>query len=321
MKHSLPIWFLLAALGVISCMAQAQTAFDLGGRPGAPFRLGFSGRGMARANTLSTVTNEDGLSYYNPAIVPFQADPTATVSVGFLSFDRNLNFASYTQRLKPSGGFSIAVINAGVSDLVGRDRNGQATETYSTSENEFLFSFGLKFEDNFSIGVSTKILYFSLFEGVKSTTVGFDVGTLYSIGPEWVLAAVVGDINSKYKWDTSRLYGQEGTATIDRFPLRRKLAVAYHPQALGGTISAEIEWIGSVVLGRIGAEYRLHESFSVYGGIDQIDAGRAIDSKPGIGFSLRIPKVPWESTIHYGFILEPYSPGGIHMVTLMMRFK
>lgn len=321
MKNISFLLFLLWSTAIMAIHCSAQNQFDLGGLAGSAFRMGFSGKGMAAANALSSTLTRECLGYYNPAIVPYQSIPTATVSVGFLPLDRHLRFASYTQSLRPSGGFSIALINAGVSSIEGRDTDGLPTQTYSTSENEFLFSFGTKLQEEFSIGVSAKILYYSLFEGVKSTTVGFDLGVLYVASPEWTIAAVVADINSKYKWDTSQLYGRDGTSTTDRFPLRRKLAATFSPSRAQDWISAEIEWIGDVLLARIGGEIRLHENFSLNGGIDQVDFNRSINPKPSIGFSVNIPTASWKPTLHYGYILEPYSSGGIHMLSLIARFE
>jgi len=311
--------FALHSAGFVG--ADAQTSYVLGGLAGAAMRLGSGARAMAMANALTAVTNADGTGYYNPAVVPFQALPTAQVSAGFLSLDRNLNFASYGQSLKPTGGFSLALLNAGVSKIQGRNQDGLPTETYSTSENEFLFTFGTKLRRDFAIGVSAKILYYSLFEGVKSTTVGFDLGLLYIPFEEWAVGVVVGDINSKYKWDTSQLYGNEGNTTIDRFPLRRKIALCYSPGFVKGRVSGEVEWIGSVVVSRIGTEITLHDNFAVRGGIDQIDFGGKINAKPSIGFSLHTVVGSLKPTIDYGYVVEPYGSGGIHMLSLTVSFE
>ena len=298
-----------------------QNGYELGGQAGVASRMGFAARGMAAGNALSAVARGDGLSYYNPALVPFQSQPTALVSTGFLSFDRNLNYISYVQRIKPSGGFSVALINAGASNIQGRDLEGEPTESYKTSENEFLFSFGTTIQDDFSVGVSAKILYFSLFRDVKSTTVGFDIGLLYSPSSEWAFALVISDINSKYKWDTSRLYGQEGTTTIDRFPLRRKVAASYAPGFLNGHVSAELEWVGSILLARFGTEISLHKNFGLSAGLDQIDFKRRIDPKPTFGLSLRTAWSSWNPALHYAYVLEPYSGGGIHLVSLTLGIE
>jgi hypothetical protein len=319
---------LAAVLGAIfvlqvaaSSKATAQNSYELGGLAGAAMRMGFGARGMAMANALSADNRNDETGYYNPALVPFQVNPSALLSAGFLPLDRNLNFASYTQSIKPTGGFSLALINAGVSKIEGRSLDGRPTETYSTSENEFLFTFGTKLRPNFAIGVSAKILYYALFEGVKSTTVGFDLGLIYAPADEWSVGLVVADINSKYKWDTSQLYGSDGNTTIDRFPLRRKIAVCYSPGFMKGHIAGEVEWVGSVLVSRIGTEIGLHDNVSVRGGIDQIDFGGKISAKPSIGFSVRSAAGSWIPTVDYGYILEPYSSGGIHMLSLRVGFE
>lgn len=304
-----------------SSTAKAQNSYDLGGLAGATTRMGFGARGMAMANALSADNLGDVIGYYNPALVPLQTRPSALLSAGFLPLDRNLNFACYTQSIKPTGGFSLALINAGVSKIEGRSVDGRPTEMYSTSENEFLFTFGTKLRPGFAVGVSAKILYYSLFEGVKSTTVGFDLGILYIPATEWSVGLVVADINSKYKWDTSQLYGAEGNTTIDRFPLRRKIAVCYSPGFLKGRIAGEVEWIGSVLVSRIGTEIALHENVALRGGIDQIDFGGKINAKPSIGFSVQAAVGSWMPTVDYGYILEPYASGGIHMLSVRVSFE
>ena len=312
---------LITVSHLIPTRVYAQNNYTLGGLAGSAMRMGFGAQGMTMGNSIGALVNGEGLSYYNPAIVAFQAQRTAYVSTGFLPMDRNLNFLSYTQSMKPAGGFSLAIINAGVSKLEGRNSDGVQTETYSTSENEFLFSFGTKIRPDLAIGVSAKILYYSLFQGVKSTTVGFDLGMLYAVNEEWAFGLIVGDINSKYKWDTSSLYGQDGNTTIEHFPLRRRLAVCYAPTFFKSRWSGEIEWIGSTWLSRGGLEIPLHENLTIRGGIDQVAFDGSISAKPSLGFSLQSPVAPWKPVLTYGYIFEPYSAGGIHMLSLTVGFE
>jgi hypothetical protein len=312
---------LLVACCLMPSNVGAQNSYAIGGLAGSAMRMGFGARGMTMGNSIGAMINGDGLSYYNPAIVPFQTERTAYVSTGFLPLDRSLSFLSYTQSLKPAGGFSLAIHNAGVSKIEGRNSDGVQTDTYSTSENEFLFSFGTKIRPDFAIGVSAKILYYSLFEGVKSTTVGFDLGILYELNEEWALGLIVGDINSKYKWDTSTLYGQDGNTTIEHFPLRRRLAICYAPTYFQSRFSGEIEWIGSTWLSRAGVEIPLHDNLALRGGIDQIAFDGSINAKPSLGFSLQGPVASWKPILTYGYIFEPYSPGGIHMLSLTVGFE
>ncbi|HAL57766.1 MAG TPA: hypothetical protein DCP63_15170 [Bacteroidetes bacterium] len=319
-KHRIG-YIILLFVSLCRCTLIAQVSYDLGGLPGAATRLGFGARGIGMANTLTAVKNIEAVGYYNPALTPFQTSRTALISVGFLPFDRHLNALNYSQSLRPSGGMSIGILNAGVSNLEGRNRDGRVTETYSTSENVGIFSFGTKVSEEAALGISAKIFYHSLFEGVKSTTVGFDLGFVYLLSEEWTIGIVVQDINSKYKWDTSQLYGRDGNTTTERFPLRTKLAFGYRPYFLGALLTSEFESAGSVSLARFGIEVPFSDGVELRGGIDQISFGRDIDAKPSIGFSLRAPVETLSPSIDYAFVIEPYSTDGLHLLSLRLRFE
>ena len=252
------------------------TGQSVGGFAGAPLRMGFGAKGIGMANATVAWNNGDVVGYNNPALVPFQETATGAVSVGVLSLDRSLNFLSYTQRLKPSAGLSFGIINAGVGDIQGRDRDGDVTEKYSTSENAFAFSFGLKMSDDLSIGVTTKILYYSLFSEVSSTT--------------------------------------------DQFPIRKRFGVTYTPEEIGLTFSFESELISSMALHRFGVEVKLIDPLIIRGGVDQISISRQVTSKPSFGITFQPPWTAWRPGIHYAFVLEPYSPGGIHFISVSLSF-
>ena len=150
---------------------------------------------------------------------------------------------------------------------------------------------------------------------------GFDFGFIYSLDEQVTIAGVLHDINSKYKWDTSQLYGREGNTTVDRFPLRRKIAIGYTPKFLPAIVSGEVEWVGSAWLCRIGTEVQLHERFTVRGGIDQISFAGEVNAKPAFGFSVRAPIETMKPVLHYSYVIEPYVTGGIHMISLNLSIE
>ena len=301
-------------------MAQPASTSKLGGAPGAPLRMGFGARGMGMGNALTAVRGGELNGYYNPALVPFQSTRTATASFGILSLDRQMNILSYGQDLKPTAGVFIGILNSGVSDIDGRDINGRPTEVYSTSENALIASFGTRVSNFVSIGLSAKILYYHLFEGLNSTTVGLDIGFVYSFSDQLALGGVLQDINAKYTWDTSKLYGRDGNTTTERFPLRRRLGVSYMPEYYGSTVSAELEIIGSTSIMRLGAEMYPIEQFALRAGVDQIDFEGNLVAKPSFGFTLKPDFGFVSSYIHYAYVLEPYSPHNIHIIALSVTF-
>lgn len=299
----------------------AQPKSSLGGLPGAPMRVGFGSIGMSSGNAVSAVKNEMIAGYYNPALTPYQKDPFAMLSFGLLSFDRMLNFVSYSQSLPPSAGLSIGIINTGVRNIDGRDRDGRKTKTYSTSENAFLLSFGIRISDDISIGLTPKIFYYSLFDGISSTTVGFDAGALFNLSDQWTIAAVVQEIGSKYIWDTSNLYGARGNTTREQFPLRKRLGIGYSGKNNSFRVSGELEQIGTVLLLRVGGSLRITDVFSVSSGVDQITWYDDILPKPTLGFSLSRTFGTLHPSLIYAFVFEPYSQTGIHIISIALHFR
>jgi hypothetical protein len=315
------ILFVLLFIGFsINALSQFQSSSSEAGLAGAPMRMGFGARGMAMGNAMTAVISGDLQAYYNPAVVPFETEPTAAAAYGVLSLDRKLNFLSYTKSLKPNAGFSLSIINAGVGNIDGRDNNGIHINTYSTSENEFLFSFGIRPTSSFAFGVSAKILYYSLFEGIKSTTAGIDVGAIYLLSQEITLGAAVQDITAKYKWDTSQLYGHLGNSSTDYFPLRKRIGLSWMPAEYPILLSGEFESVGSSLYVRTGTEIELYEGVHIRGGIDQIAIKADVPAKPSLGISVQTKVADRLTSFQYAYIFEPYSPSGIHILSLALRF-
>jgi hypothetical protein len=319
--RNIALLVLLLSSCSVPAFAQLQSSSSSDYLPGASLRMGFGARGIAMGNALTAVIHGDIQSYYNPAAVPFESVPTAVAAYGVLSLDRRLNYLSFTESLKPNAGISLSILNSGVGDIDGRDRDGVHTETYSTSENSFMLSFGLKPVPKLSVGLTVKVLYYNLFEGMKSTTAALDFGVLYLLSEEFTLGGVVQDINAKYKWDTSPLYGINGNSSIERFALRKRIGISWSPRAYSLLVSSEFEAIGSAAFFRVGSEVEVYEGISLRGGIDQIALNADMPAKPSLGISVQTKLATWTPAFQYAYVFEPYSPSGIHILSLSLRFK
>jgi hypothetical protein len=308
---------------IVLCTGSAAEA-QIGGTAGSFSRLGFGARGMGMGNALTAVNTGDISTYYNPALAAFSEGRTASATFGLLSLDRYLNFLSFTQSLRSQAGFSLGLINSGVRNIDGRDaETGQHTDYYSTTENQFYLAFANRVEEHVSLGVSIKLLYSKLFEQVTSSTVGFDVGGCVVITKQLSLGAVIQDINSKYKWNTAAYYGPvAGRATQDNFPVRRRIGLAYRLPEESGLVSAEFENTSDGTnSARFGAEYSLVSYFTVRGGADRWEFGdNATGVKPTFGFTARRSFERWTPALTYAFVVEGYSPHGMHIITLSTMF-
>jgi hypothetical protein len=317
---------LLAGLLLILSSSSAQIA----GRSGAYSRMGFGARGIGMGNAMVALPAGDVNGYYNPAVLPYSNYRNLSASFGILALDRRLNFLSYSQPLQPDAGISLAIINSGVSEIDGRDSDGEPTGPLQTSENQAILSFANRFKGGFSLGINLKLLYYHLYTGVTSVTVGIDAGLLIPINGSLSIGAVVRDINSKYKWDTANLYGQSGNTTTDDFPLLYAAGLAYELPDSIGFVTADVEASNeSSFHGRAGLEFFLIPEVTVRGGVDRIDfkeKGNGI--RPSAGFTLRtrleddtLPVVnPDLLAVNYTYVIEPFASTGIHFISLSVGF-
>lgn len=330
---------LLSVLVILLFIPQqfAQPKFvEMNTKPGAFSRIGFGARGIGMGNAMSAITQGNLVSYYNPAIAPFQQNNSLQTGYSFLSLDRSLNFLSFTRKFdfysskdtsedrQPRGtaGISAGIINSGVSRIDGRDNNGLQTKELSTSENQFFLSVSNRFSKKLSIGIAVKFYYYKLYEEVTSNGFGLDIGALYKLNDNWNISLMIADVNSKYSWDTSPIYGQSGLSTTDEFPLLKKIGVSYFNPELKilSAIEFENSNAGTNII-RAGIEYNIYEGLFLRGGIDQFNLND-VDAlfKPSLGFSYSRAFDSWIIGVDYAFMIEQYSSSDRHIIGLSFNF-
>ena len=295
---------------------------QLGGTPGAFSRMGFGARGMGMGNALTAVTTGDLAGYYNPALLSWSEYRSVSASFGLLSLDRHLNFLGYSQPLRPTAGISAGIINAGVSNIDGRDFDGEQTGPLRTSENEVFFSFSNRFKAGFSLGITVKLRYYHLYTDVSSTTVGLDFGFLMPVGNGVTIGATARDLNSKYQWDTGQIYGTQGSSTSSSFPELYTIGASWKlPDSLA-LLAVDIEASNKKTLtARFGIEVPLVPELTVRAGMDRIDLkDKGNGVKPAFGFTLRKSLDDWTPAINYAFVVEPFSPTATHVISISVIF-
>lgn len=330
--------FFFITFSLLSITLFAQPKFsEMAAQPGAFSRMGYGARGIGFGNAMSSVIDGELVSYYNPAVAPFQNDNSFIAGYSFLSLDRSLNFLSYTRKFdfysasdtarnnrKPrtTAGLSIGVLNSGVSDIDGRDNNGLSTGSLSTSENQFFMGLAATVSQKLSLGVNIKYYYYKLYEDINSDAIGFDIGALYRVNDQFNISLVITDINSKYEWNTTSIYEQEGLVTEDKFPTLRKIGVSYRNKEIGilGAIEFENSSAQTNII-RAGVEYNIYDEFYIRGGIDQFN----IDNLdwpvvPSVGFSFYKAFDSLVVGVDYAFQYEQFSKDGRNIIGLNFNF-
>jgi len=318
---------ILSLLFVVTLYAQPEFS-SMASKPGAFSRMGFGARGIGMGNAMSAITTGELNSYYNPALNSFQEGRSFHTSYSFLSLDRNLNFLNFTTKFgdgeggRAIPGITVGIINAGVDNIEARDNQGNQFDNLSTSENQFFLSLSNRFSEKFAIGVAFKFYYYKLYEDVTASSLGFDIGALYLLNDNITISFMISDINSKYEWDTSDLYGTSGNTTTNKFPVLKKIGVSYKfddPKIIAAiefeNSNAETNYI------RVGAEYNIFENLYIRGGVDKISISNFdIPARPALGFSYFYPLGIGVVGINYAFAIESYSSFDQHIVGLNINF-
>ena len=326
-------------LGWSPATAAAQSA-------GAFARMGFGARGVALGNALAADGFGDASPYYNPALAPAATRQSLEASAAFLSFDRELQFLQFATPIEPSAGVAAGLIHAGVGGIDGRDDSGYHTGDYSTDEFAFFLAFGTRFSDWLSAGVGLQLFRTDVGDRLQAVnSIGLDVGLASSLTSRLQIAVVVEDLLARYAWDTSELYGSDGSATSDHFPVRLRVGASYLLLDGRAQLLAEyesrfssleyqdrrVELAGSkptvatsterALLHasglRLGAEAALTEVLSIRGGVDRI--GSAVSgTSPSAGFAIDQPLGPLALRAEYAFLLEPHDTGAMHLITMRL---
>lgn len=339
----------------------ASLSAQIGGAAAAYSRMGFGARGIGLGNAGGAVTTEGELHpYYNPAVLGFAEAYSASATYGYLPLDRRLNFATFTGKIGPDAAVGFAWVNSGVSNIDGRDRDGNPTETLSASENLFILSFARRFTEELSIGVSLRGYLASLFAEIQNSfSLGFDVGAVYRLYSDerssLNVAVAISDINAKYEWNTAPIYGQQGATTKDELPLSYKLATAYSRENVFGmksiVVASELQLLSKTFDGlqptfvsqngvtllqneavvlqksethlKLGVMVQPIRELRLRAGIDRLGLQGVSFSeiaRASAGFTIEYPIQEYLATIDYAILFEPYAPVGTSFFTFGVRF-
>jgi len=213
---------------------------ELGGFAGGFLRYGLDARSESMGRS-GVADGSDGFSFfYNPANIAFVTESEVMTNYRFLSMDRNFIYVGYLTPLNKNIGLkkeavlAVGVLYAGVTDIDGRDNDGNHFGTFSFNENMFHISFSMKPKEYLSFGVTSKILYsrFPELDGndetVSSLGIGIDVGLVYNtpFHKNLFLAVAVKDLKAKYSWNSNKVWSK-GTDKNDYFPTQYEFGASW----------------------------------------------------------------------------------------------
>lgn len=314
-----------------------------GGYIGSFSRMGFSPRGMAMGNAMTSVTQEGSYTYYNPAFAAIQSEfVQLDAGTAVLRYDRQLNMVNSHFQLPPSAGFSLSLLHGRVGNIDGRDLNGYHTEELSTNEFQVIGNFGLRFSESFWAGIGLKYNLSRYHDDMPTTSgVGLDLGILIKPISKLNIGITVQDLLAAYRFNSSDLYGTNTGNNEQFFPVRVIAGTSYqlnnfwlisldfeHRRHSFDELSTQVEESQSFTrteetsvsyFMRAGTSYQLHERFTLRAGMQFNELGEENDLQPAAGFSIHLPYDTLSPSIDYAFVREPSGLSSMHVFAIRLN--
>lgn len=214
--HQIKPVAIICLLIMIATTGRAQ----VGGDAGTFLNLSSGARAYGLGGAGLSITDDASAIFVNPGMLGIQTDVQLNATLARLKFDRRYFDFAFIYPYGSLGNFAIGWTQMGVDDIPGRDQNEYITQNFSDLQNAFVLGYGRMIGDMFSLGLTGKFLYHSLW-GYAATGAGLDLGIALYLGDHLTIGGAVKNINSSIKWNTD-------SQLKETFPTLIGAGVAYY---------------------------------------------------------------------------------------------
>jgi hypothetical protein len=200
-----------------------------GGYAGAFQQSGLGARALGIGGAFVGVADDATAGFFDPAgLVQIR---TRAFGAFFrkMTLDRRLSYITYCQPLREEATVSIGWTNAGVSEVVGRNGNGEITEEIKNYENAIELFFARKILEKLSLGVRIGYVQYNL-ANINAYGIGFGFSAFGKPIPKLRLGAAVENLGMKYSWtsgDYWKKFDLLGSSSKDNFPVNLRFGASY----------------------------------------------------------------------------------------------
>ncbi len=315
-----------AVVGLGLAVSGSGYAKQLGGQAGAFLWMGLGADRVGMGDCGAAMTGGGTAWYYNPAALPYSTGRRVAFEYRMMALDRKIMYAGFSTPFEPEegmdAGVAVGVMRAGTDEIDGRDSNGERFDMLSYSDNLIHGSFALKPHPRVAVGISIKWLIGAVpdikenDENLYAYGMGVDIGLLVFARKDLRFGLQVRDLNARYSWDTSEVWGEGGATKEDAFPNLTRLGVAWEVRP-SLTVAADAVVNGTDIGEDIDA---VEPRFGVEWGYD-FDRAKGLVLRAGyngegetfgLGLKLELSRV--KARLDYAFLVEPVAPSGTHLI-------
>jgi hypothetical protein len=226
MSKTTSIWILLIVF-LFSLPVLAET--EDGGYADAFLQPGFGARAMGMGGAFAGVADDATGGFFNPAGLAQIKVRTFGAFYRKMSLDRRSSYVVYNQPILDEATIGLAWINAGVGDVVGRDRDGEITGDISDYQNSVQMFYSRKIIEELSAGLSIEYVQHNL-ANISAYGLGGGLSIMGKPIPQLRLGFSAENLGLKLSWtsgDYWKQYDLLGSSTKDEFPVNFRLGASY----------------------------------------------------------------------------------------------
>lgn len=313
---------------LLACCASVSAASGDAGQLGSTMRLGQGARALGMGQAFTALSDDESALYYNPGGLTQMRRP----GVGFAwrvmpDLDRRQGYATAAFPLREQASLGVSWVHSGVGDIVERNSQGAAGETFSFAENFFTLTFAKQFGRVVSLGGSIHYVNQALFN-ISAGGIGLSAGVHARFDREarrqyssflqrLTLGAAVQHIGMSLRFNSDEYYeprGQQGRDTTESFPLVVRGGASYRllseRQLL---VSVDGSWVEDQHARLYaGAEWKLQSILFLRAGL--------ADLEPSLGFGLHPTWGGRVIHLDYAFVANPAGIDADHVLSLGVTF-
>lgn len=289
---------LVAFFAIILC---AEDDYET--QAGAFLRIPVGARPAGMGNAFVAVADDANADFWNPGGL-YQIETTTIGGMyNIMSLDRHHYEGSIIYPYTKSGTFAVMFNNFGVSDIDGRDIDGNQTETFSDNEMAFSVGYCHVLPNEIGLGANFKYLVHSLQDN-KATGTGFDMGVHKKFGAV-SLGGSISNIGAKLVWDTDSDLEEE-IPTTARFGAAYLMNISNNNLLISGEMTKIAGEKESTM--HLGAELTLMKMLLLRGGLDHEDFN--------FGFSIKVSKF----MVDYAMVSDFLDEGATNKIGIQIKF-
>lgn len=306
MKFKCKIFFIFIFL--LLCFT--SISFSAGGQAGAFLRIPINARANGMGSAFTSIVQDPTASWWNPAGLSSIGEIQFIGMYTTMSMDRKHNYAGVASPLpwRNSGFVGLSWLQFGVSDIDGRDFQGQPTEKFNDNEMALSLSYAYPIMPFLSIGLAGNYLHHSLAD-FSARGFGCDIGISGHFNKQFYLGFNLKNVIGSLEWDTA-------SNLRESLPLVGRFGLGYMCPFIPLNAAVDIERIEYVDEFRLygGAEYWVfRDIFALRGGYayDHLNAGAS--------FGWQTQKLDFR--IDYAFLNDILDEGATNQFSIVLMLK